>query len=103
MRQSVTLTHRSFLAATFAWGLLLVSGAHAATPYYTIKPIFLPAPDEGPKARNFEIQNFGPVGIGITLTKPPFTMVIRNVETGSPAAATGKLQKGQVIESIAWC
>ncbi|MFU8781104.1 MAG: DUF6288 domain-containing protein, partial [Kiritimatiellia bacterium] len=50
--------------------------------------------------RDFVIQNFGPVGIGINLTKPPFTMVIRNVEAGSPAALTGKLQKGQIIESI---
>ena len=65
--------------------------------YYKIKPIFNPYPKPG---RNWVVKNFGPVGIGITLTKPAFTMKIRNVEEGSPAAATEKLKKGQIIESI---
>ncbi|MDT8391755.1 MAG: DUF6288 domain-containing protein [Lentisphaeria bacterium] len=69
--------------------------------YYTVPPIFLPAPSSvGGKAWN--VKNFGPVGIGITLKpqNPGFQMVISNVEKGSPAEATGKLKKGQVIESI---
>ena len=37
---------------------------------------------------------------GITLIRPGMTMQINNVEKGSPAEATGKLQKGQIIESI---
>jgi len=70
---------------------------YAADPYYTVKPLFLPAPDV---AKDWPIPNFGPVGVGITLKKPAFTMEISNVEAGSPAAATGQLKKGQVIESI---
>jgi hypothetical protein len=74
--------------------------AYGQDSYYTVDPIFHPAPDAGPRGKDWHVQNFGPVGIGINLTKPAFTMVIHNVEAGSPAAATGKLQKGQVIESI---
>ncbi len=46
------------------------------------------------------IDRFGPVGIGIELIQPAFTMRIKNVEEGSPAASTGKLKKGQIIETI---
>ena len=46
------------------------------------------------------IDRFGPVGMGIELLQPAFTMRIKNIEEGSPAAATGKLQKGQIIETI---
>ena len=46
------------------------------------------------------IDRFGPVGIGIELIQPAFTMRIKNVEEGSPAAETGLLKKGQIIESI---
>ena len=46
------------------------------------------------------MRNLGPVGIGINLIRPGMTMQINNVEKGSPAEATGKLQKGQIIESI---
>ena len=52
----------------------------------------------GKKAWN--VRNFGPVGIGISLKRPGMTMEINNVEKGSPAEATGKLKKGQIIESI---
>lgn len=69
--------------------------------YYTpaTTPIFNPFPnvtDRGP----WLVRNLGPVGIGIQLTRPGMTMQINNVEKGSPAEATGKLQKGQIIESI---
>ena len=46
------------------------------------------------------VEHFGPVGIGIDLLQPAFTMRVRNVEKGSPAAATGKFKPGQMIESI---
>lgn len=46
------------------------------------------------------IKRFGPVGIGIDLIQPAFTMRIHHVEPGSPAAASEKLKVGQVIESI---
>ena len=46
------------------------------------------------------MDRFGPVGMGIELIQPAFTMRIKNIEEGSPAAATGKLEKGQIIESI---
>jgi C-terminal processing protease CtpA/Prc len=38
-----------------------------------------------------------PVGIGINLVQPAFQMQVKNVEPGSPAAATGKLKPGQII------
>jgi Family of unknown function (DUF6288) len=73
----------------------------SGTAYYTpaTTPIFNPFPnvtDRGP----WLVRNLGPVGIGINLTRPGMTMQIHNVEPGSPAEKTGKLQKGQIIESI---
>ena len=65
--------------------------------YYKEQILFHPAPNEH---RGWTVQNFGPVGIGIDLAPPSFTMKIRNVEKGSPAERTGKLKKGQIIESI---
>lgn len=72
--------------------------ASAGSNYYRTQPIFLPAPQPGSKA--WVIKNFGPVGIGFDLISPAFTMRIRNVEPGSPADKTGKLKKGQIVESI---
>lgn len=66
--------------------------------YYQVHPMFHPFPDE--KAPLQSIDRFGPVGIGIELLQPAFTMRVKNVEEGSPAAATGKLKKGQLIDSI---
>ncbi|MEZ7969042.1 MAG: DUF6288 domain-containing protein [Rubritalea sp.] len=63
--------------------------------YYKVYPLFNPHPVDN---RNYTVSRFGPVGIGIDLIKPAFTMKIRNVEKGSPA--DGKLEKGQIIESI---
>jgi hypothetical protein len=47
-----------------------------------------------------KITRFGPVGLGIDLILPPFTMRIQKVQYGSPTAAPGKLAVGQIIESI---
>jgi len=76
-------------------------------PYYTgDTPIFNPFPDvidlrsKQTNKKPWLVKNLGPVGIGIMLTRPGMTMQINNVEKGSPAEATGKLEKGQIIESI---
>lgn len=66
--------------------------------YYKEHPLFHPFPREDKKIQS--IDRFGPVGIGIELRQPAFRMRIKNVEKGSPAAATGKLKKGQWIESV---
>ncbi|MES2982747.1 MAG: DUF6288 domain-containing protein [Verrucomicrobiota bacterium] len=75
--------------------------ANSGPAYYTEgnTPIFNPFPNITDKGA-WLVRNLGPVGIGINLTRPGMTMQINNVEKGSPAEATGKLQKGQIIESI---
>jgi hypothetical protein len=76
------------------------AAAGAASPgasYYKVAPVFIPHPEPG---KNWGIRQYGPVGIGIDLISPPFTIQISSVEKGSPAEATGKLKKGQIIESI---
>jgi Family of unknown function (DUF6288) len=75
------------------------SGSKSGGAYYRSAPIFNPFPNINDK-KPWNIKNFGPVGIGIDLKRPGFTMEICNVEKGSPAEATGKLKKGQIIESI---
>ena len=70
----------------------------AGSAYYKVHPMFHPFPDE--KAGVQSIDRFGPVGIGIELVQPAFKMRVKNVEEGSPAAATEKLKKGQLIDSI---
>ncbi len=80
------------------------AAASAEPAYYTpaTTPIFNPYPDNTGRNANrpWLVRNLGPVGIGINLIRPGMTMQIHNVEKGSPAEATGKLQKGQIIESI---
>lgn len=66
--------------------------------YYKVHPMFHPFPDE--KLAQQSIDRFGPVGIGINLLQPAFKMQVKNVEEGSPAAATGRLKAGQTIDSI---
>ena len=67
-------------------------------PYYKTWPLFhfYPAHD----VARFKIDHIGPIGIGLELRQPAFTMHVISVEPGSPAAATGKLKPGQIIESI---
>lgn len=72
-----------------------LTGVVAGSDFYTVHPLFNPHPVEN---RNWTISRFGPVGIGIDLVAPKFTMKIRNVEKGSPA--DGKLKPGQIIQSI---
>ncbi|MFK7849432.1 MAG: DUF6288 domain-containing protein, partial [Akkermansiaceae bacterium] len=66
--------------------------------YYKKAPQFHMWPDPG--AARYSIKRFGPVGIGLELRQPAFTMHIVNIEEGSPAEASGKLKKGQIIESV---
>ncbi len=70
----------------------------SAQSFYKEPPLFSTAPGE--TASSQLIGRFGPVGIGIELVQPAFVMKVANVEKGSPAEATGKLMKGQFIESI---
>lgn len=79
-------------------GVLMGSSLRADDSYYKSEPSFHPAPDA--KAARYSIVRFGPVGIGLELRQPAFTMHITGVEQGSPAEACGKLKKGQIIESI---
>ena len=72
--------------------------AAAADSYYKEPPLFSTAPS--PEKSLQTITRFGPVGMGIDLVQPAFTMKIHNIEEGSPAAATGKLEAGQIIETI---
>jgi hypothetical protein len=66
--------------------------------FYKEAPLFSTAPD--PKKSMETITRFGPVGMSIELHQPAFTMWVGDIEPGSPAAATGALKKGQIIESI---
>jgi Family of unknown function (DUF6288) len=99
-----TFPFTRFLCAT---AILLILGfqspATAQTGYYAQPPLFHPQPNPNPKAP-WNVRNLGPVGIGIDLAidqkQTGFTMVISNVEKGSPAEKTGKFKKGQIIESI---
>jgi hypothetical protein len=72
----------------------------APDPYYKEAAIFKPTPNSRSKV-GLEVRHFGPVGLGLEVGGPDFTMIrIVKVYEGSPAAATGKLEAGQFIESI---
>lgn len=67
--------------------------------FYRHPAIFSKRPDDTAEFKR-PINRFGPVGIGIELHPPAFVMKVGRVEDGSPAAATGKIREGQIIESI---
>ncbi len=79
-------------------GMLTVSTLMAKDSYYKGDPQFHPAPDAS--AARYQIMRFGPVGIGLELRQPAFTMYVTGVEEGSPAEACGQFKKGQIIESV---
>ena len=95
--QLIRISGALLLMASLTVGLPAPASADS---YYsdTSKILFHPYPKEGRKT--WTVRYFGPVGIGIDLKRPGMTMHIKNVEPGSPAAKTGKLKKGQIIESI---
>ncbi len=94
----MTLRFTKYVWQILALVVMLAPGLMAADTYYKGTPQFHMYPDPG--APRYSIKRFGPVGIGLELRKPNFTIFITNVEPGSPAEACGKLKKGQVIESI---
>jgi hypothetical protein len=106
MNRSLTRYVTVALAIMLAGMSILTAGAAAksglagmeGSSYYNVHPMFHPFPDE--KAGVQSIDRIGPVGIGVELVQPAFKMRVKNVEEGSPAAATGKLKKGQLIDSI---
>ena len=95
----ISLATVATLTAAPAKAAAKAAAAEAAQAYYTQTPLFNPYPSPTDK-KGWNIKNLGPVGIGIDLTSPGFTMVVANVEKGSPAEKTGQLKKGQIIESI---
>lgn len=78
--------------------LMATCSVALASSYYSEPPLFSMAPDPGKSAQ--PITRFGPVGMSLELIQPAFTIRIGDIEEGSPAAATGKLKKGQIIQSI---
>lgn len=78
----------------------LLSPAIAEEPgfYKNSRALFSTRPSPTKSIQN--IKRFGPVGLSIDLIQPAFTMQVAGVEEGSPAAATGKFTKGQIIETV---
>lgn len=100
MKKNYAHTGQLLLAATSCFcAMFAVSAAKPdSDPYYKQEPQFHMWPD--PDAARYKIARFGPIGLGLELRRPNFTMHIVNVEEGSPAAAAGELKKGQIIESV---
>lgn len=99
-KASQPTTHMSlkYLGLTAAAIFLASFSTALADGYYAKEPQFHMPPDPG--AARYKIARFGPIGIGLELRQPNFTMHIVNIEEGSPAAAGGELKKGQIIESV---
>ena len=85
------------LAACVACAILS-GAARSADSFYSEPAIFSTRPDETKSLT--PISRFGALGIGIDLHQPAFVMKVAGVEPGSPAADTGRIATGQVIESI---
>lgn len=93
-RHSATIALLALAAATLTLGL----AAAGETSFYKRPALFSTRPSETKSLQT--IKRFGPVGMGIDLVQPAFAMKIHSIEEGSPAAATGKLKKSQIIETI---
>lgn len=77
----------------------LPAQAQADKPsFYKGEALFSTRPSETTSIQN--LKRFGPVGLSIDLVQPAFVMKVADIEEGSPAAATGKFAKGQIIESV---
>ena len=87
--------HLMFLFTTVLWCGLAPA---QESSFYKHAAVFSTRPDETTSLHN--IKRFGPVGMGIDLLQPAFVMRISHIEEGSPAATTGELKPGQIIESI---
>jgi hypothetical protein len=89
------MMRRAVLVPMLVCGVL---AAAADSSFYKGPALFSTRPSETKSLQT--IDRFGPVGMGIELHQPAFVMKIKNIEPGSPAEATGKLKKGQIIETI---
>ena len=78
--------------------LLSFTATSLAGDYYTQKPQFHSYPDPG--AARQTLKSIGPIGIGIELRKPNFTIHLTSIQDGSPASKAKGLEVGQIIESI---
>ena len=88
----------ALLAGSLATAAPDVADGWPKDSYYEANPLFHFYPNE--KGAQYIIKRFGPVGMGIELIQPAFTMRVYSIEPGSPAEATGELKKGQIVESI---
>ncbi|MFP6665732.1 MAG: DUF6288 domain-containing protein, partial [Pirellulales bacterium] len=89
------MTRLAFLASIL---IVASAGADEGSFYKNPRGLFSTRPSETKSLTN--IKRFGPVGMGIDLIQPAFVMRLSHIEEDSPAEATGKLKKGQIIESI---
>ena len=91
--ETTTKSGRLTIVVTVLLSILPACGAAGATEQslYKSPPLFSTAPSE--KASLQAIDRFGPIGLGIELHQPAFVMKIKNIEPGSPAAASGMLKK----------
>ena len=90
---------RSLSMPIIALSLLVGQAAtHGQTFYENPRPLFSTRPDATKSLTH--IRRCGPIGMGIDLIQPAFTMRISHIEEGSPAEASGKLDAGQIIERI---
>ena len=91
--RSVTVALPALTAATVTCGIATAGEGS----FYKGPALFSTRPDE--KRSVSSIDRFGPVGMGIELHQPAFVMKIKNIEEGSPAAATGKHRFSQPSRS----
>ena len=75
-----------------------IENVHAQSFYKDPQGLFSTRPSDTQSLTN--IKRLGPIGMGIDLIQPAFTMRISHIEENSPAAKTGKLKAGQIILSI---
>jgi len=79
--------------------LLASAPIAGATPYYNKEEsLFSKRPDQDTAVTH--LSRWGPVGMGLDLVQPAFTIRIKSIEPGSPAAATGALKPGDFIQTI---
>jgi len=86
------------LSMLFSCGGVGAADDAKTNSFYNRPALFSTRPSETKSLQT--IDRFGPVGMGIELHQPAFVMKVKNIEEGSPAAATGKLRAGQIIETI---
>ncbi|HKK31781.1 MAG TPA: DUF6288 domain-containing protein, partial [Alphaproteobacteria bacterium] len=80
-------------------GVLCSGVVYAQTPFYeTQHALFSQRPAADKEVTH--LTRVGPIGISLDLLQPAFTMRIKEVEPGSPAAATGRLKPGMIIQAI---